>query len=174
MSLRLLSGSAGRLANSRRSASARDSARPREEPPARRLTAATMLLSKFGSLAHICSPASMDHLPVKILQPGSAAPPGAARPAGHPAACPGRAALTRRPSLPPAVKAEKEPFEKLYQVGSVLGSGGFGTVYAGSRIADGLPVSAAGPGRAGAAPAPLSPALRSWPRFPRRWPSSTW
>ncbi|XP_068031617.1 serine/threonine-protein kinase pim-1-like [Anomalospiza imberbis] len=66
-------------------------------------------------------------------QPGAARQAAARRAVGFPGQKSGSA-------VPPA-RAEKPPLEQLYREGPLLGSGGCGSVYSGTRLADGAPVA---------------------------------
>ena len=89
------------------------------------------------------SPAAGSEPPVPA--PGGEARPGAVE--ERSGAVPGPGPNAAGP-VSPSRKA-KGPLQKRYRVGSLLGSGGFGRVYAGTRLADGAPVSAGGGGGEG-------------------------
>ncbi|XP_068034892.1 serine/threonine-protein kinase pim-1-like, partial [Anomalospiza imberbis] len=69
--------------------------------------------------------------------------PGEGRPGalgGRSGAAPGPGPSADSP-VPPAGKAQEEALQERYRLGSLLGSGGFGSVFAATRLSDGAPVA---------------------------------
>ncbi|XP_068034853.1 serine/threonine-protein kinase pim-1-like, partial [Anomalospiza imberbis] len=66
---------------------------------------------------------------------------------GRPGAVGGRSGAAPGPGpsadsrVPPAGKAQEEALQERYRLGSLLGSGGFGSVFAATRLSDGAPVA---------------------------------
>ncbi|XP_016161021.1 PREDICTED: serine/threonine-protein kinase pim-1-like, partial [Ficedula albicollis] len=105
-------------------------AAPSEEPLAELGALVVVVLEQHRLLLPRCEPRRPSARPPE---------PGAAREAAAPGAgeCPG----PNGESAVPSARAEKPPLEQLYREGPLLGSGGCGSVYAGTRLADGAPVA---------------------------------
>ncbi|XP_053857434.1 serine/threonine-protein kinase pim-1-like [Vidua macroura] len=125
---------------------ARALARPRPRPRRR-----AKPLPRFRPQPPCCCPAPA---PSPTASPAASplrAPPLVGSAAGPEPPQPGaarQAAARRALGLPgqksgsavPSARAEKPPLEQLYREGPLLGSGGCGSVYSGTRLADGAPV----------------------------------
>ncbi|KAM7028886.1 uncharacterized protein M8220_014027 [Acridotheres tristis] len=140
-------------------------AAPFEEPLQELLTLLVVVLEYHHPLAPpgagpAPGPAQNETPPA--VPPGAAPQPPGSRPVagGFPGASPAARQLGHRPraagaaapgasgcpgqnaeSAVPSPQAEKPPLEQLYREGPLLGRGGCGSVYAGTRLADGAPVA---------------------------------